>query len=328
MDINCKTKYDVPMWSETRWAGCYNPEQGVGLFLHAGRLRGNVDWWWAQTAIYLPGGRVAVDRSWVKNPDEIGVKTPTLDLRAEKTGWSANFDDVAHIANTEFLAKATGGSSAPTLTVQFNVKADGSRPMWDMYSGKTETQDFADMHIEQMGKSKGTLQVDEETYSLGGISYYDHSSGVRDWTHFHSHHFALIAMPDCTIHIIGIYGNDGLPRPAIGAWFTTDGKQLKIEHSEMPRLDSVLGVPLKFDFVIKPDGGEKQTYKVEVLHNFPMTITFDNDNINGIDWELPGDPLFLTECQVKVVAPDGSVGYGHIERSNRRSSLLAINANT
>ena len=78
MDINRKANHDIPMWSETRWCGCYNPEQGVGLFLHAGRLRNNLDWWWAQTAIYLPGERVAVERSWVKNPDEIGVKTAEL----------------------------------------------------------------------------------------------------------------------------------------------------------------------------------------------------------------------------------------------------------
>ena len=323
MDINCKAKYDVPLWSETRWGGCYNPDEGVGLFLHAGRLRGNVDWWWAQTAIYLPDGRVAVDRSWVRDPNEIGVKTPTLDLRVEKEGWSARFDGIAHVTTTEALAKAAGGSSAPSLPVNFEITADASRPWWDMYAGLSGKQDFAgDMHVEQLGRSKGTLQVGKASYRLDGITYYDHSSGVRDWTHFHSHHFALIAMPDYTIHTIGIYGMDGQPRPPVGVWFTKEGKPLKIVQSEMPRLDNVLSTPHKFDLVLQTEGGERQTFKVEILHTFPMTITFDNENINGIDWELPGDPLFLTECQAKITAPDGSVGYGHIERSNRRSVLL------
>jgi hypothetical protein len=51
MDINRQPNHDAAMWSETRWNGCFNPEQGVGLFLHAGRLRNNLHWWWAQTAV-------------------------------------------------------------------------------------------------------------------------------------------------------------------------------------------------------------------------------------------------------------------------------------
>jgi hypothetical protein len=41
----------------------------------------------------------------------------------------------------------------------------------------------------------------------------------------------------------------------------------------------------------------------------------------GTDWDLPVDPLFLSECQVKVTDPDGAIGYGHIERSTRRSCM-------
>jgi hypothetical protein len=323
MDINCKAKHDVPMWSETRWAGCYNPEQSVGLFLHAGRLRGNVDWWWAQTAIYLPGGRVAVDRSWVRNPDDIGVKTANLDLRAEQQGWSACFDGIVELTTTEALGKAPRGSSAPSVQAKFEVTADGSRPLWNMYEGLSGKQDFADMHVEQMGRCKGTLQIGNENYRLDGHTYYDHSSGVRDWTHFHSHHFGLIAMPDYTIHMIGIYTSPTEARDAIGVWFTKDGKKLKLEHSMMPRMADVAATPQQFDWVLKAEGGESLKYRVEVLHNFPMTITFDNDNINGIAWDAVGDPLFFTECQVRVTAPDGTVGYGHVERSNRRSCLSA-----
>lgn len=322
MDINRAAKKDVPLWSETRWTGCFNPEQGVGLFLHAGRLRGNLDWWWAQTAIYLPGGRVAVERSWVRDPGEIGVKTASLDLRAESEGWSARFDGIVELTTTEALAKAARGSGASSVPANFEVVADASRPWWDMYSNTAAGQDFAgDMHVEQWGHCKGTLKVGSESYRLDGITYYDHSCGVRDWSHFHSHHFAAIVMPDATIHAIGIYGNDGQARAPVGIWFDKDGKGLKLERSEMPRLDDVLGAPQAFDWILQHEGGEAETYRVEVLNSFPCSVTQDNDNINGIAWDAAGDPLFLTECQCKITAPDGTVGYGHIERSNRRSSF-------
>ncbi|MET0984775.1 MAG: hypothetical protein ABW034_05135 [Steroidobacteraceae bacterium] len=319
MDSNRKPRHEVPMWSETRWGGCYNPDQGVGLYLHAGRYRGNLDWWWAQTAIYLPGGRVAVERSWIRNTCETGVKTSSLDLRALEKGWSADFDGIVEIATTEALGKAPRGAGAPCAPARFKVTADASRPWWDMHAWIAGEQDFADMHVEQMGRCEGTLQVGTETYRLDGVSYYDHSSGVRDWTHFHSHHFGNIAMPDVTIYQIGVYSSPSEARAPIGAWFDNTGKALKIESSVMPRLQNVLGAPHEFEWKLKVEGKKEMALRVEVLHDFPMTVTFDNDNINGVAWDAQGDPLYMIESQVRVTAPDGSVGYGHVERSNRRS---------
>lgn len=321
MDMNRQPRRETPMWSETRWAGCYNPDQGVGLFLHAGRLRDNLDWWWAQTAIYLPDSRMAVERSWVRNPEDIGVKTASLDFRVEREGWSARFDGIAELTSTDALGRAPRGSAAPSAPVAFEVTADSSRPWWDMFAGAAGKQDFGDMHVEQMGQCKGALRVGKESYRLDGISYYDHSSGVRDWTHFHSHHFGLIAMPDYTLHLGRVYSSPTEGRKGGGVWFDRDGRKRWISRSEMPRQTDVYGAPQQFDWRLKVEGHGELTFGVEVLHSFPATITFENDNINGIDWEAQGDPLFVTECQVRVRAPDGAVGYGHIERSNRRSCL-------
>jgi hypothetical protein len=189
-----------------------------------------------------------------------------------------------------------------------------------MLAGMTTGQDFGDMHVEQMGRSEGTLQVGEEHFRLEGVSYYDHSSGVRDWSNQHSHHFAMIAMPTYTLHAGQVYLYPTEERRGGGVWFTEDGTMRRVSGSEMPRQADVFGAPDQFDWLLKIEGKE-HVFNVEVLHSFPSTITFDNDNINGTDWETPGDPLFLSECQVKVTAPDGAVGYGHIERSNRRSCM-------
>jgi hypothetical protein len=320
MDLNRQPRHDIAMWSETRWNGCFNPEEGVGLFLHAGRLRNNLDWWWAQTAVYLPGGLVAVERSWVRDPQNVGVKTASLEVLVEPPGWSASFNGIAEMTTTEALGRAPRGSSAPSVPVRFDVVADASRPWWDMLAGLTATQDFGDMHVEQVGTSTGSLHVGDEHYRLDGVSYYDHSSGVRDWTHQHSHHFAMIAMPTYTLHAGQVYLSPPEERRGGGVWFTENGAMRRVSRSEMPRQADVFGSPRTFDWLLKVEGQE-MIYRVEVLHSFPATITFHNDNINGADWDSPGDPLFLSECQVRVTAPDGEIGYGHIERSNRRSCL-------
>jgi hypothetical protein len=70
LDLNAEPRRDVPQWSETRWNGCWNPDAGVGLYMHMGRFRKDLDMWWAQTVAYLPEGRLAVDRSWGRAPDQ------------------------------------------------------------------------------------------------------------------------------------------------------------------------------------------------------------------------------------------------------------------
>lgn len=321
VDLNRTPERDVPMWSETRWAGCFDPDAGSGLFLHAGRLRGDLDWWWAQVAVYLPDGQVAVERSWVHQTVDDGVRTPSLDLRVHERGWSASFDGIAELTTTQALGRAPRGSGAPSVPVRFDVVADDSRPWWDMFSGARRGEDFGDMHVEQMGRSEGALSVGDATYRLDGVSYYDHSCGVRDWTHFHSHQFALIAMPEYTLHAGQVYASPTEARPGGGVWFDQNGGARRIRRTSMPRLEDVLGSPGRFNWTMEVDGHGELTFQVEVIHTVPATITFDNDNINGCAWDAEGDPLFLTECQVAVTAPDGSVGYGHIERSNRRSCL-------
>src|SRR6516164_4117174 len=89
LDINHAPRNAVPMWGEGRWGGCFNPDENVGLFLHAGRLRGHLDWWGMNTVIYLPGQRVAVERSWARDREATGVVTGPLAMRVTESGWKA-----------------------------------------------------------------------------------------------------------------------------------------------------------------------------------------------------------------------------------------------
>jgi hypothetical protein len=48
------------------------------------RFRHDVELWWAQTVVYLPGGKIAVDRSWGPNRDPRGVDTGVFSLLVEE----------------------------------------------------------------------------------------------------------------------------------------------------------------------------------------------------------------------------------------------------
>jgi hypothetical protein len=75
------------------------------------------------------------------------------------------------------------------------------------------------------------------------------------------------------------------------------------------------------ELVFEIESGERFEFSVELVHGLPMTITEDNNNINGVNWAIPGDPVVIVEGVGRLTAPDGTVLHGFQERSARRSAL-------
>ena len=323
LDSNVEPNHEVPLWNETRWNGCWSPEDGVGLYMHAGRFRGNLDLWWVQSVAYLPDGRVCVDRSWGPNPSEAGVSVGCLDLRIAEDGWTSAFDGVGQLTTTAELARATRGSSAPSRRMTWDVEASAAAPLWDMYAGKGDARlDHAgDAHVQQGYFTKGALKVGDEEHSLDGIGFKDHSSGPRDFGPWKSHRYMQIVTDDWTAHMIVMDAPDGSPTDPWGAFLPKGGEQQDITRFELPTLTHADGGPVEGDLVFETSGGERFEFASELVHALPMTITEDNDNINGVDWELEGDPIVLIEGKGRLTAADGTVAYCFHERSARRSAV-------
>jgi hypothetical protein len=322
MDTNVAPNHQVPKWSETRWSGCWNPDEGVGLYLHMGRFRKDLDMWWAQTVAYLPDRRLVVDRSFGRQPDDQAIRTGNFELAQKENGFISTFDGVAELTTTEELAAAPRGAGAPSASVSWEVEAEGSAPLWDLYAaGESLGEAAGDSHVQQAYDTTGSLIVDGEKYSLDGVGYKDHSSGVRKWDGYGSHNFVVVHMPDWTGHLIAMNGPDGETLARSGAFFR-DGSEHRLESFEMPIMADALGGPKRHELTVKPVGGDEIALDVEVLHQCAITITDDGDNINGIDWEASAAPVVvLGEGAARFTGPDGEVGYGFHERGILRDEL-------
>ena len=325
MRRNVPSNHDTKNWSETRWLGTWNPDAGVGLFLHAGRFRHDVDLWWAQAIAYLPEGRVAVDRSWGRAPDDEGVRTSVFDLLAAEPEQrvTARFDGAMTVATPEELAAAPRGAGGFGVPVRFEVEAKAIRPPWNMYAELSEKQDWADGgHIEQQFKARGEISVDGESWSLDGWGFDDHSNGVRSWDGFGGHIFFQVPFEDFGLHVIAIQGMDGTPAPLVGTLMRDGEDPDPVREIATPLLRDLLGAPHSFSASVLTESGRELGLEIEVLHACPITMTEEhNDNINGLDWDVPGNPLFLAECIARYETSDGQVGYGHLERSARRERV-------
>jgi hypothetical protein len=322
MDLNVEPKYDVPKWNETRWTGCWNPDAGVGLYLHMGRFRRDLDMWWAQTVAYLPESQLCVNRLWGRNASKAGVDLGSFAVEMTDDGWTSRIDSVGELTTWSALADAPRGSSAPSRSMQWEVTATAATSVWDMYDrGPERLLHAGDTHIQQGYDTSGWLRVDGHEYRLDGIGFKDHSSGARDLGNWHSHTFLMIVGPEWTAHLIVMADPQGEWMPSWGSLIRRDGGAEAIVRGEFPRMTDAYGGPIDSRLEFEIASGEQFAFDVELIHALPMTITVDNDNINGVDWEIGGNPMVLVEGNGRLAAADGSVLYCFHERSVRRSAL-------
>ena len=325
MRRNAPTDHETKNWSETRWLGTWNPDAGVGVYLHAGRFRHDVDLWWAQTIVYLPEGRIAVDRSWGRAPDDEGVRTSVFELLVPEpdSRVTSRFDGAMTINTPDQLAAGPRGAGGFSVPVRFEIEANAVRPPWDMYAGLKEKQDWADGgHFEQHHRVSGEITVDGESLSLDGWGFDDHSNGTRSWEGFGGHIFFCVPFEDFGLHLIAVQGMDGSPAQLIATVMRDGEDPDPVTELATPLARDLLGAPHRFDASLLTASGQELELGIEVLHTFPMTMTEEhNDNINGLDWEVPGNPLLFAECIARYETGDGRVGYGHLERSARRERV-------
>lgn len=323
MDRNVAPKHDVPMWSETRWNGCWNAEAGVGIYLHMGRFRKDLDIWWVQTVAYLPGSEIAVDRVWARVTEDDGVRAGGFDLTLTEDGWTSTYDGVLELTTTEQLTRAVRGSGAPSVPVRWEISATPATPVWDLEDegAKSGSNDFAgDAHLQQGMRTTGSLTVEGTEYSLDGIGWKDHSSGVRDFTHWGGHAFTLCVLDDMTLHAGAMHPAGGRPSMYFGKCYRNGDNGTAVTSFEAPTLTD-LDVPGPLRCSVGLADGTTIGFTAEQVHALPMTLTLDNDNINGLDWDGPRASTCLIEGISRLTFDDGRVGYAHLERSNALAEL-------
>jgi hypothetical protein len=323
MDPNSDPEYDVERWNETRFFGYWSPPANTGLFVHAGRLRRDLDLWWSHLGVFLPDGFVAVDRQWCRNTESRGLVNHNLRWVSLETfqSFECSFDGVCELTSTEALAAGVRGAGAPSLPISWNFTASAHSPAWEVFKQKETDKSWAgNSHTQQTFATTGEITIGGQTLDFSGFAYNDHSVGVRDFRHFGGDDFLVAALPEGGLHTVMVKANHD---PSItrynGHRFPgPDGAGQELTgHVLAPQRDLVMS-DRELDLVTTDADGTETALKLEVLGVLPITINDANDNLNGLDWDGESDPVFFAETAVRVTTPDGRVGYGHLERSVRR----------
>jgi len=327
-DRNATTDLLTPRWSETRWHCCLCPAAGVGVYIHTGRFRSDLDMWWAHVAAYLPDGVLAVDRLWFRNSSRAGIVSDNLEIAITRNGWRSTFDGVCELSSTAGLSRHPRGCAAPSVGLRWDVTATAAAPVWDINACTRRAEDSASSsqlhqavaaHVQRAATTVGTLRVDGQEFSLEGVGFNDHSSGPRSFSAWNGHRFMVAVMPDWVVHAFVVLHDDNTAADPIGV-VVADGHTRPVTHFDAPPLSDAAGMPTDQTlFIDGPDG--PITLRAEMIHALPISITEDNDNYNGVDWEANTNPMVMVEGLVRLTEPGGGVGFGFLERSARQSAL-------
>ncbi|MHA2418169.1 hypothetical protein [Mycobacterium avium] len=316
-------------WSETMYFHAWSPEEGVGVFVHTGRWPTDLDLWWAQTIALLPDGRLLVDRSWGRAADNRGPATGNLRITCQEPlrSWRLTFDGAGAVTDRASMACGPVGAGR-AQPFSFDIELRAAAPVWDMAGAlgaprpRVDGLSWASFHHTQGFYATGELCSGQQRWSMDGVAHRDHSSGVRDVTGLGGLHFFVVVFP-----------KSGRVANGLVNWRTNgaiDHRVFTVQEKGVCEVGfnvRVTGLqsyrthePHDLTITMHREAGV-YPLRASWLHGYSLTVLSPNENINGVDLETQPDPMVITQSTVRVVAPDGEIGYGVIERDYRPSML-------
>lgn len=339
-DLLANPRPEVPLWSETMFFTVWNPDAGVGVWIHAGTHWEDPTIWHGQVFAYLPGGEEFVaDISWGRPGDDRGPDTGVLRAICEQPleRWTLRYDGVGERSTVTAGSQRLLGSGPAFTPFSFEVELTAAMPVWDLFQATDlDARDWGGVHHQQTLASRGTLRVGGVgEWSLDGCAFRDHSVGPRDFSRLGGDHFLGVLFPGSgrSITTLIMWERQGRVDLRTASIHHEDSLELigdvqmtGLEHGvEMPHgLHDSAGNPRTLELILGRCDGEL-ALPVEVLHTAPQTYFDPNIFCNGCAvGEREADPLLSAQCAVAVTWPDGERGYGNLERTYRLSHLKGL----
>lgn len=315
---------DIPDWNETLFLALWNPDEGVGVWMHAGVHQEDRDLWWVQTYALLPDGVVLADRSYARLRHGGGnLKVNVIEpLRR----WHFEFDGAAEVTSTAELAK-DGLTLGIATSLRFDITFNAVTPLYDMYAALGQGAHMVGdashsqrLHHEQGGTAVGTMTALGETWQLDGPVVRDHSRGVRDLSAYAGHVWNYAVWPEQRrgLSFLSVW-TPPERTVALSAVMISEGDHTETSRDFQLRSTNVIdGVPRDFTLDIIRADGSRLALTGRVVHNVTVTYAPPNHNfIGNYSDERFGitDAFIANESITEWTWPDGTKGFGHVERA-------------
>lgn len=184
-----------PGWSENYLTHAYDPDAGVGFFLHAGLTSFDDRLWNDFFVAFLPGDRFLVANGFAAGLTSRGTEGGQLKLRCDEpfVRWTKSFHGAASLVTGDEL-RAGPFAERGHVRVDADLTFEALGPTFDL--GALDNETWSTSHYEQHMSFHGSLVFDGQRITLSGTGLRDHSWGPRDMSRIQNHAWAHGQLPD------------------------------------------------------------------------------------------------------------------------------------
>lgn len=306
-------------WSENLLMWAHDPESGLGIWTHMGRMGHNPEIWEGVAYVLLPGGEVLANRSMGVSRTQAAIGSEYLYTPVwPGQTWHFHFDGLAQRAKSADLSRHLIVNE-PCESLAFELIFEGSHPIFDFSHQSMADQAWGTMHLEQGGTVRGSVRFGGKEFEVNCTGYRDHSAGPREYHELLTNEWVLCVLPSGRVfgsfHVTEV----GNKNPMKSGFIFEDGKLSPLEAIEMPELHDFNGNPKEFNVQVLCDGKVRELSGKMRDTYIPLTLTLPTGIATGIDRDAATLP-----CSIEAPAIynwDGEIGYGWIERIRRIGSL-------
>jgi hypothetical protein len=182
---------DKPDWTENICWTMHDPDTGICLYGHMGRMQPDRSMWEGLSLVYLPDGDVLVNRSLGLNVSRARNGeyecTPLVTNRV----WEYRFEGTMQRADAQVL-RTRPIADEPSVAVSYHLVYDAVQPIYNMHDSGLESER---MHLEQGAVVQGYFDIGGRRIEVNCTGYRDHSVSRRTFKTLDSETWAHCTFP-------------------------------------------------------------------------------------------------------------------------------------
>jgi hypothetical protein len=308
---------NLPHWTENFCLSAFDPKCGVGLWLHLGRWRKDLQIWRETVVVTWPDGTVSGYRAYGNaRTAQNGPGGPGFAMRVLELGRKLSYSFLGGVQRLPSEDLNMGLQiDGPRHRLAFELEFTSEADIWDLHRVGSSQEFLGTGHIEQIGRITGALSIGDESFAFDGRGNRDHSMGPRDTPTLGSHQWLQGYFKNGISFLVFDAVLRGDTRPVFCEAVVYEGDRLYPGRLQYPwRIQSVADARKDFDFQIEYANATLNIHTSGIQGTAYLSFTVPNDHYIGV-YQAGEPPLTLLE-QPTLYTLNGEVpGFGWLERT-------------
>jgi hypothetical protein len=304
-------------WSENFCLSTYDPACGIGLWLHLGRWRKDLNLWRETVVVNWPDGTVSAQRGFgnaLTCTDGPGGTNFAVRVVEKARRFTYHYHGgVLRVPSQSMLGGLQGDGARQLL--KFDLAFESTADIWDMHKEGAKQEFLGTGHIEQPGRVHGTILFRDEQIAFDGMGNRDHSMGPRNTPTLESHQWLQGYFENGTCFMLYDAMLRGSSEPVFSSAVVYEGDRLFEASVDYPwRILDVADGRKDFGFKLSYANGTLDIAAHELGAPAHLSFTAPNDIYVGV-YPSGDPPLTLLEQSTKFRLNGSVAGFGRLERT-------------